>query len=120
MGKKQKITGRTPLAVAGLKNARVAPRKVRLVAKQICGMNVRHALAILETTRRNANPFLEKVLKSAIANAMEKDGKIDTDELIITTCEVNKARTLKRFRPRAMGRATTILKHSSHISLSVG
>lgn len=120
MAKKQKTEGRTPFAAAALKNARIAPQKARLVAKQISGMNVRNALATLETTRRHANPLIEKVLKSAIANAMEKDGKIDTDELIITSCEVNKARTLKRFRPRAMGRATTILKHSSHINLSVG
>ncbi|MBU2512435.1 50S ribosomal protein L22 [bacterium] len=103
-----------------MSHARVAPRKARLVIEQIRGLNVTYALATLENTRRSANPIVVKVLRSAIANAVEKDSSVNPDDLIITEARVDKGRTLKRIRPRAMGRATQILKHSSHISLSVG
>jgi large subunit ribosomal protein L22 len=108
------------IANASMRHARVAPRKARLVIDQIRGLNVTYALATLEQTRRSANPIVEKILKSAIANAVEKDSTVNPDDLIVTEARVDKGRTLKRIRPRAMGRATQILKHSSHISLAVG
>ncbi len=108
------------IAKASMRHARVAPRKARLVIDQIRGLNVAYALATLENTRRSANPIVEKILRSAIANAVEKDSSVNPDDLIITEARVDKGRTLKRIRPRAMGRATQILKHSSHISVAVG
>ncbi len=106
--------------MASMSNAKVAPQKARMVIDQIKGLKVTYALATLENTRRSANPIVEKVLRSAIANAVEKDKTVNPDELIITEARVDKGRTLKRIRPRAMGRATQILKRSSHIILSVG
>ena len=108
------------IAKASMRHAKVAPRKARLVADQIKGLNVNYALATLENTRRSANPIVEKVLRSAIANAVEQDSPVNPDELVVTEARVDKGRTLKRIRPRAMGRASQILKHSSHITLSVG
>lgn len=108
------------IAKASMSHARVAPRKARLVIDQIRGANVTHALATLEQTRKSSNPIVKKILESAIANAVEKNSSVNPDELIITEARVDKGRTLKRIRPRAMGRATQILKRSSHITLSVG
>lgn len=118
--KKNTKPNKAPIAKASMRHARVAPRKARLVVDQIRGLNVTYALAVLENTRRSANPIVEKVLRSAVANAVEKDSSVNPDELIVTEARVDKGRTLKRIRPRAMGRATQILKHSSHISLAVG
>jgi len=120
MKKKPEHRNRQSIARASMSHARVTPRKARLVIDQIRGANVTHALAALEQTRRRSNPIVKKVLESAIANAVEKDSSVNPDELIITEARVDKGRTLKRIRPRAMGRATQILKRSSHISLSVG
>ena len=111
---------RASIAIARAKNARVAPRKARLVADQIRGMNVAQALAILEHTIRRSNPIMLDLLKSAVANAMEKNNKINPDELFITEARVDQARSLKRMRARAMGRGCLIVKKSSHIILAVG
>jgi large subunit ribosomal protein L22 len=120
MKKKDKQQNRSPIAKASMSHARVAPRKAKLVIDQIRGLNVVQALGILENTQRASNPIVKKVLQSAIANAVEKESTVNPDELIITEAKVDKGRTLKRIRPRAMGRATQILKRSSHIYLSVG
>ena len=116
--KKNKIV--KPIAKATHRHARISPRKAGLVVRQIKGLNVNQALAVLENIRRGANPIVKNILKSAIANAMEKNSSLEPDKLIVAEGMVNKGRTLKRIRPRAMGRATRILKHSSHITLSVG
>lgn len=115
-----KVQKRESIARASARHARVAPRKAKMVADQIRGLNVTNALAVLESFRRSANPIIKKVLESAIANAVEKNSNVNPDELIVTEARVDKGRTLKRIRPRAMGRATQILKRSSHITLSVG
>ena len=118
--KKQNIQKRDSVARASAKNAKIAPRKARLVIDQIRGEQVVNALGMLENTRRASNPIVQKVLKSAIANAVEKDNSVDPDDLIITEARVDEGRTLKRMQPRAMGRATVIRKRSSHITLAVG
>lgn len=105
---------------ASLKHVRIAPRKVRLVIDRVRGMNVAQAIGTLENTRRNANPIIRDLLKSAIANAVQKNEGIDPDRLKIVEARVDKGRTLKRMRPRAMGRGAQILKKSSHILISVG
>ncbi|MGK0288990.1 MAG: large subunit ribosomal protein L22 [bacterium] len=109
-----------PIAKASLSHVRIAPRKARLVIDQIRGMSVVNALGILENTRRRANPIIRDLLKSAIANATQKNAAVDPDELVITEARVDQGRTLKRMRPRAMGRGAVIRKHSSHILITIG
>ncbi|MFC3040918.1 50S ribosomal protein L22 [Virgibacillus xinjiangensis] len=105
-------------AKAVAKSVRIAPRKVRLVVDLIRGKNVGEAVAILRHTRRGASPVVEKVLNSAIANA-EHNYEMDPDNLVISEAFVNEGATLKRFRPRAQGRASRINKRTSHITLVV-
>jgi len=120
MKAKKRTPMRESIAKASMRNARVTPRKARLVIDQVRGLNVTNALAILENTRRKSNPIVCNVLKSAIANAIEKKSTVNPDDLLITEARVDGARTLKRIRPRAMGRASQILKRSCHITLAVG
>lgn len=105
-------------AKAIAKSVRIAPRKVRLVVDLIRGKSVAEAIAILNHTQRGASPVVEKVLKSAIANA-EHNYEMDTDNLVISEAYVNEGATLKRFRPRAQGRASKINKRTSHITVVV-
>ncbi len=94
----------------------MGPRKVRLVVDLIRNRGVDEALAILSFTRKAASMPVEKVLKSALANA-GKDPKVNIDKLYIERAYVDVGPSLKRFRPRAMGRASPILKRSSHITV---
>lgn len=105
-------------AKAVAKSVRIAPRKVRLVVDLIRGKEVGEAIAILNHTQRGASPVVEKVLKSAIANA-EHNYEMDADSLVISEAFVNEGATLKRFRPRAQGRASKINKRTSHITVVV-
>ena len=99
-----------------LKYARVAPRKVRVVAKLIRGKPVDDAINTLLFTRRGPAKVLKKLVISAIANAEDKSkGSVDTDNLVVKEVVVDQGPTLKRWRPRAMGRATRICKKTSHI-----
>lgn len=95
---------------------RIAPRKVRLVADLIRGKRVDEALAILRLTPRSASPVLEKLLNSAVANA-EHNFEMNPDDLMIGKIFVDEGPTLKRFRPRAQGRASRINKRTSHITI---
>src|SRR5699024_5910778 len=89
-----------------------------LVIDLIRGKNVGEAIAILRHTQRGASPVVEKVLNSAIANA-EHNYEMDPDNLIISEVYVNEGATLKRFRPRAQGRASKINKRTSHLTVGV-
>lgn len=100
------------------KTVRIAPRKVRLVVDLIRGKQAGEAFAILRHTPKAASPVVEKVLKSAIANA-EHNYEMDINNLVITEAFVDEGPTLKRFRPRAMGRASQINKRTSHITIVV-
>jgi large subunit ribosomal protein L22 len=105
-------------STAKLNNLSVGPRKVRLVVDMIRGKNVDEALNILQfSTKRCARP-LAKLVQSAIANADQKGG-INIDKLFIHTIFVDGGKVIKRWRPRAMGRATPILKRTSHISVTL-
>ncbi len=97
---------------------RVSPRKARLVIDLIRGKSVEEATAILRFTPRAAAEVVEKVLLSAAANA-EKNLKIKRDDLYVSTVFVDEGPTLKRIRPRAMGRAARIDKRTSHITVVV-
>lgn len=104
---------------ANLNYLRISPRKVRLVADLIRGMDVKDAETQLRfLTKKAAKPML-KLLKSAIANAEHNFG-IDKDNLFVSEIQVNEGPRLKRWMPRAMGRADMILKRTSHIKLVLG
>ncbi|KAB7666144.1 MULTISPECIES: 50S ribosomal protein L22 [Bacillaceae] len=105
-------------AKAVANTVRIAPRKARLVVDLIRGKQVGEAVAILKLTPKAASPIVEKVLKSAIANA-EHNYEMDINNLVVEQAYVNEGPTLKRFRPRAMGRASQINKRTSHITIVV-
>ena len=100
------------------KYVRIAPRKVRIVMNLIRGKKVDDAFAILKFTPKRGSRFIEKVLKSAVANA-ENNFDMDTDKLYVSTCFVDQGPTLKRIHPRSRGQAFGILKHTSHITVMV-
>jgi len=101
---------------AKLRFLRMSPRKVRYVVDQVRGKNVETALDILTVGKRGACLPVKKLINSAVANAMET-GRIDIDNLYIDQIFVDEGPTMKRFRPRAMGRATTIRKRTSHVTV---
>ncbi|QKY70947.1 50S ribosomal protein L22 [Lentibacillus sp. CBA3610] len=105
-------------AKAVAKSVRIAPRKVRLVVDLIRGKEVGEAIAILRHTQRGASPVVEKVINSAIANA-EHNYEMEPDNLVISEAFVDEGVTLKRFRPRAQGRASQINKRTSHVTVVV-
>ncbi|MEG0570935.1 MAG: 50S ribosomal protein L22 [Oscillospiraceae bacterium] len=103
-------------AKAYLRYVRIAPRKVQIVLDLIRKQPVDKAMAILKHTPKAASELLEKLLKSAIANA-ENNHNMSKDNLYVAECFVSPGPTLKRIRPRAQGRAFRILKRTSHITL---
>ena len=105
-------------AKAIARTVRIAPRKVRLVVDLIRGKQVGEAVAILRHTPKAASPVVEKVLKSAVANA-EHNYDLDINSLVVSEVFVDEGPTLKRFRPRAQGRASAINKRTSHITIVV-
>jgi len=105
-------------AKAHARSVRISARKVKLVIDLIRGKQVGEAIAILRHTPKSASPVVEKLLNSAIANA-EHNYSMDVNSLYVSEVFVNQGPTMKRFRPRAMGRASRINKRTSHISLVV-
>ena len=105
------------------KQVRMSPRKVRLVVDQIRGKDVNEAYKVLRFSKKKASEPVEKTLRSAVANAQykaEEAGEVlDVDELVITECYADEGPTLKRWRARAMGRASPIRKRTSHITVVV-
>ena len=111
-------TTETKLARATAKFVRVSPRKARLVADLVRGKSVQEARAILAFATRDAAVPVRKVLESAAANADNNHG-MRSDELVLAHVTVDPGPTIKRFRPRAMGRATPILKRTCHITIGL-
>lgn len=103
---------------AKLRGAQISAQKVRLVADQIRGKQVEEALQVLTFSTKKAAAIINKLLNSAIANAEHNEGA-DVDELKVAKIYVDEARTMKRIRPRAKGRADRILKRSCHITIQV-
>ena len=103
---------------ATLKHARFSAQKGRLVADQVRGMDVSKALDLLAFSPKRAAKTIKKVLESAISNA-EHNAGADIDELRVSTIYVNEGPTMKRFRARAKGRGTRILKRTCHIVVKV-
>lgn len=103
-------------ARAYLRHARIAPRKVQIVLDLIRGKDTDMAMAILKHTPKAACELLEKLLKSAVANA-ENNHNMDKSNLYVAECFVSPGPIMKRIRPRAQGRAFQVLKRTSHITL---
>jgi large subunit ribosomal protein L22 len=115
-------------ATAKARFLRISPRKMRLVVDLIRGRKVEEALVILQGTRKKASPIVEKLLRSAVANALyvgddqsrEAQGpRVSVDELYVRTAFVDGGPTMKRFRPRPMGRANPIRKRTSHVTIEL-
>ncbi|MGO4986866.1 50S ribosomal protein L22 [Gallicola sp. Sow4_E12] len=100
------------------KYVRISPLKVNFICKEIRGKSVEEALSILKFTPKRGARELEKVLKSAVANA-EHNNDLDRDLLIVSEAYANEAPVMKRWRPKAKGMAYPILKRSSHIGVVV-
>ncbi len=98
------------------KYVRISPQKARIVANLVKGKQVEDALNLLSFTPKKGAALIKKVVESAIANAQQK-GEVDVDTLYINTLKVDEGPKIKRFTPRAMGRATQILKRTSHITI---
>ncbi|MCP4758574.1 MAG: 50S ribosomal protein L22 [Planctomycetes bacterium] len=98
--------------------ARIAPRKARLVADLIRGLRVDDAMNELEFSKKRAAWYLKAVLKSAIANAEERD--VDVTSLVVAESRVDEGPTIKRFQPKDRGRAHPIRKRTSHLHIVLG
>ena len=103
-------------AVATLKYARISPRKVKIVADLLRGKDVQEALAIVKFTPKASSEVIEKLLKSAIANA-ENNHFMNRKDLVVSEIYANQGPTLKRIRPAAKGSAVRIRKRTSHITI---
>ena len=106
---------------ASLRNVPTSPRKMRLVADMVRGMEVNRALGVLKFSSKQAASKVEKLLRSAISNWEQKnDRKAESGELYITQIFVDEGATLMRMRPAAQGRGNRIRKRSNHVTLHVG
>lgn len=105
-------------AKAVAKHIRISPRKARQVIDLIRGKDIKEAFTILKFMPNKGAFLIEKVLKSAVANA-EHNYDMDLDSLVVGKAYVDQGATLKRFRPRAMGKADSIRKRTSHITVIV-
>lgn len=106
-------------ATATLRYLKVAPQKVRLVADLIRGKKVDEALSILRFMKKHSAKDLEKLLRSAIANAENKETSVDTDDLVVSKIYVNEGPREKRVQPAPMGRAYRIQKRKAHVTVHV-
>ncbi len=111
-------SGEAPVVRASARYLRVAPRKVRAVADQVRGLQMEDAMSVLTFSTRGPAHEVQKLLESAAANA-ENNHELDADELRIVEIHVDEGPTLRRWRPRARGRATRVEKRTSHLSIAV-
>ena len=103
---------------ASLKYLRITPRKARLVADLVRGKNVEQALDLLKFTRKRSAKPIAALIKSAASNADQKGG-VNVDKLFVKTLYVDEGPTIKRWMPRAQGRATPIMKRTSHVTVEL-
>jgi len=116
--RRESLLGDQPGAFASARFQRITPMKARRVVDMVRGLPVNDALPLLEFAPQSAAETVHKVLSSAVANARSTEG-LDTSQLVITRAVVDEGPTMKRWRPRAQGRATRINKRTSHITLVV-
>jgi ribosomal protein L22 len=107
-----------PVIKASARYVRIAPRKARLVADQVRGLHIEKARALLQFSPRGAAQDIRKLIDSAASNA-ENNHDLIGDEMRVASITVDEGPTLRRFRPRAMGRATPINKRTSHIAVAL-
>jgi ribosomal protein L22 len=115
---KPKAPAAPPVVKAKARYVRIAPRKARLIADQVRGMHIEKARALLQFSPRGAAHPIHKLINSAAANA-ENNHDLIGDEMRVSSITVDEGPTLRRFRPRAMGRATPINKRTSHIAVAL-
>jgi len=108
------------LAKAEARYVRVSPQKARLVVDLIRGLQAGDAITILQGVNKRIAPAVEKVLRSAIANAENKSEDVDVDKLVVTEAYVNEGPRTKRIRPAPMGRAYRYQRRMAHIVVKVG
>ena len=116
--RRESLLGDQPGAFATARFSGIAPMKARRVVDLVRGLPVDEARAILRFAPQSASETVYKLLESAIANAETTEG-LATDDLVVSVCRVDEGPTMKRWRPRAQGRATRINKRTSHITLAV-
>jgi large subunit ribosomal protein L22 len=116
-------TGKLSIMISNAKGnfQGVSPRKARMVVDLVRGRNATEALQLLDFTNKAGAPYVKKVLASAVANAQVKRPGIDVDSLYVSRASVDQGpnQHLRRWRPRAMGRATRVTKGTSHIHLEL-
>ena len=127
MGKRKRLMAerlketKKQTAIAKLNDVPTSPQKMRLVADTVRGVEVNHALDLLHYSKRDASAYLEKLLKSAIANweakNPEQTKELEEGNVIVKTIMVDEGRTLKRIRPCPQGRAGRIRKRSNHVTI---
>ena len=127
MGKRKRLMAerlketKKQTAIAKLNDVPTSPQKMRLVADTVRGVEVNHALDLLHYSKRDASAYLEKLLKSAIANweakNPEQTKELDNGNVYVKTIMVDEGRTLKRLRPMPQGRAGRIRKRSNHVTI---
>lgn len=106
-------------STAKLRYCRVSAQKARLVANLVRGLDVSEAIETLSFVDKKSAPIIKKLVESAVANAEQSDQEIDIDDLFVETIYVDSGPSLRRFRPRAQGRANRILKQTSHITVKL-
>ena len=116
--RRESLLGDEPGAFASARFVRISPMKARRVVDMVRGMGVDEALALLKFAPQAASETVYKVLESAVANAESAEG-LGRDTLVVTKAMVDEGPTMKRWRPRAQGRASRINKRTSHITLVV-
>ena len=108
-----------PIVVrASSRYVRIAPRKARLIADQVRGLHIEQARALLQFSPRGAARDISKLIEAAAANA-ENNHDLVADDLLVKQITVDEGPTLRRYRPRALGRATRINKRTSHIKVAL-
>ena len=106
-------------AIARKRFIRQSPYKIRYVLKTIKGLNVEDAINKLSLTNKKASVYIEEVLKASISNMMNKNNSENSNNFFIKTAYVDEGPAMKRFRPAAMGRATSIRKRTSHLTIII-
>tara|TARA_Y100000817_G_scaffold313549_1_gene309916 strand:+ start:801 stop:1139 length:339 start_codon:yes stop_codon:yes gene_type:complete len=106
-------------ALAKTRHIRQSAKKMRFGIQMVKGMSAENAIRKLEFTNKKSAQCINKTIKAAVANLMNKDGQIDSSSIVIKSIYADEGPTMKRFRPAAMGRAVPILKRTSHLTVVV-
>ena len=106
-------------ALAKSRHIRQSVKKIRFIIQLIKGLSAENAIRKLEFTNKKSADHINKTIKAAVSNLLQKDAQINRDSILIKSIYADEGPTMKRFRPAAMGRATPILKRTSHLTVIV-